>query len=109
MPGGRKLSVCEVAAAEGGWRKKGNEVNCNSGKEEKTSTVLFREVTGCFYADPTTNGGMQNGSSVGIHARCKQVFACLAPICVHGRCLLTNISASELSRNFLKSALLVGQ
>ncbi len=31
------------------------------------------------------------------------------PICMLSRCLLTKISASELSRKFIKSALLVGQ
>ncbi len=32
----------------------------------------------------------------------------LAPICMLSRCSLTKISASELSRKFIKSALLVG-
>ncbi len=36
-------------------------------------------------------------------------FARLAPICIHSRCLINKISASELSRKFIKSALLVGQ
>ena len=57
---------------------------------------------------PTTNGGMQNGSSVEICARCIHVFAHLAPIYMLSRCLLTKISASELSRKFIKSALLAG-
>ncbi len=38
---------------------------------------------------PTTNGGMQTGSSVGIYARCIHVFACLAPISMLSWCLLT--------------------
>ncbi len=37
---------------------------------------------------PTTNGGVQNISSVGIHTRCMHFFARLAPICMLGRCLL---------------------
>ena len=48
---------------------------------------------------------MQSGSSVGIC--CMHIFALLAPVC--SCCLLTKISASELSWKFIKSALLVGQ
>ncbi len=51
---------------------------------------------------------MQNGSSVGTYTHCIHVFACLAPICMLSRCLSLKISASELSRIFIKSALLVG-
>ena len=36
------------------------------------------------------------------------VFAHLVPICMLSRCLLNKISASELSRKFIKGALLVG-
>ncbi len=37
------------------------------------------------------------------------VFARLAPICsMLSRCLLNKVSASELSRKFIKSVLLVG-
>ncbi len=41
---------------------------------------------------PTTNGGMQNGSSVGLYTHCIHVFACLAQICTVwsvSACLLT--------------------
>ncbi len=47
---------------------------------------------------PTTNRGMQNGSSVGTCARCMHVFARSVPIRMLSRCLSTKISASELSR-----------
>ncbi len=58
---------------------------------------------------PTTNGGMQNGGSVRISTHRIQVFARLAPICLLSRCLYYNkISASELSRKFIKGTLLVG-
>ncbi len=57
---------------------------------------------------PTTNNGMQIGSSVGIRTRCVHVIACLAPTCVPSRCLSTKTPASELCRKFIKSALLVG-
>ncbi len=57
---------------------------------------------------PTTNGGMQNGSSVGIRTCCVHVFARSAPIFMLSRCLLTEFCASELSRKFVKSVLLVG-
>ena len=55
---------------------------------------------------PTSNGGMQNESSVGICTRRMHVFARLAPICMPSRCLVTKISASELSQKFVKCALL---
>ncbi len=38
---------------------------------------------------PTSNGGMQNGSSVGICTHCVHVFARLMPTCMLSRCLLT--------------------
>ncbi len=57
------------------------------------------------YVDPTTNGGLQNGSSVGTCPHSLHVFAHLAPICMLSRCLLTKNSASELcQRSILKCA-----
>ncbi len=59
--------------------------------------------------NPTSNGGMQNGSSVGLCAHCIRVFARSASI-LHAQSVLSNaISASELRRKFTKSPLLVGQ
>ena len=51
---------------------------------------------------------MQDGGSVGICTRCTQVSArCGTDL--HAQSVLVNkISASELSRKFIKSALLVG-
>ena len=40
------------------------------------------------YRHPTSNGGMQNGSSVGIRTRYVHVFARLAPICMLSRGVL---------------------
>ena len=57
---------------------------------------------------PTTNGGMQNGSSVGMRAHCIHFFACLGTDLYGQSALSNNISASELTRKFIKSALLVG-
>ncbi len=51
----------------------------------------------------------KNESSVGIFAHCIRVFARLVSICMLCRRLSTKISASELSRKLIKSALLVGQ
>ncbi len=52
--------------------------------------------------NPTNNGGMQNGSSVGTCTRCVHVFARLAPTCVLSRCLSTKFprrrSVGSLSR-----------
>ncbi len=70
---------------------------------DQTSTVPT------YLAYPTVDGGVQNGSSVGICARCVQhVLASLAPTCMLSRCSLAKISASEVSRKFIKSVLLVG-
>ncbi len=53
---------------------------------------------------PTTNGGMQNGSSVGIlHTHCTHIFAHLVPICMLSRSLLTEV----LHRNSVGSLLRV--
>ena len=58
---------------------------------------------------PTTNGGVQNGRSVGTCTRCTHVFCTFwQRICMLSRCSVTKISASELRRKFIKSALLVG-
>ncbi len=62
-----------------------------------------------FPTIPTTNGGMQNGSSVGIHTQCIHVFARLTPNLSARPVLINKISASELSRKFIKSALSVWQ
>ncbi len=101
------------------------------GREETTSPVFFPEIcdwfffplffswwnrSSCKFRDqhtissscPTTNGGTQNGSSVGICTHCIRVLARSAPICNAQWVLINKISASELSRNFIKSALLVG-
>ncbi len=54
---------------------------------------------------PTTNGDVQNESSVGISTR---VFARWVPILFAQSVLINRISALKLSRKFIKSALLVG-
>ncbi len=51
-------------------------------------------------SSPTTNIGMQNGSSVGIRTHCTHVFARLTPTQL---VLLNKISSSELSRKLIKS------
>ncbi len=59
--------------------------------------------------NPTTNGGVQNGSSVGIHYTLHTRF-CTFGTELHAQSVLINkISALEFSRKFLKSALLVGK
>ena len=48
--------------------------------------------------NPTTKGGVQSGSSVGICTHCIHVFfARSAPIRMLSWCILTKISVSELS------------
>ncbi len=75
------------------------------GRIMKCNELLF-SITNGFC--PTTNGGMQNGSSVGMCTRCTHVFARLAPICCAQSVLINKISASELSRKFITSAVSVG-
>ena len=56
----------------------------------------------------TTNGYVQNGISVGICTHCIHVFAHWALICMLSKCLFKKNYASELSRKFIRSELLVG-
>ncbi len=57
---------------------------------------------------PTTNVGMQNGRSVGTCTHCVHVFARLGADLHAQSVLIDKISASELTRTFIGSALLVG-
>ena len=59
---------------------------------------------------PTSNGGVQNGSSVGICSRCVHGFFCTFGIRFARSvgALINKISASELSQKFIKSTLLDG-
>ena len=61
--------------------------------------------------DPTTNGGTRTGSSVGIcTTQCMHVFFCTFGTDLYAQLVLSNkTSASELSRKFIESALLVGE
>ena len=58
--------------------------------------------------NPTTNGGMQHGNSVAIRTRCMHVSARTEAISHAQSVLIDEISASELRRKFVRSALLVG-
>ena len=60
-------------------------------------------------SSPTSNGGMQNGSSVGICTRCTNVFFARLGADLHAQSvIIKKIFASELCRKFIKSVLLVG-
>ncbi len=73
-----------------------------------SSSVLEPDLAVRAY--PTSNGGAQNESSVGICTHCPThvFFACSAPICMLDRCLVTKTSASEFRRKFITGLLLVG-
>ena len=59
--------------------------------------------------NPTTNGGVQNGSSVEIYYTLHTRF-CTFGADLHAQPVLVNkIFASELSQKFIKTALLVGE
>ncbi len=53
-------------------------------------------------SNPTTNGGTQNGSSVGISTHCTHILACLAPICVLSRCLVTKFLRRSSVRSLFR-------
>ncbi len=57
---------------------------------------------------PTTNGGMQNGNSVGMFTHRVHILARFGADSHAQSVLINKISASELSRKFIKSALSVG-
>ncbi len=75
--------------------KKKKERNCHRHSCWMTRKKL-REAGRCCTCTvhPTTNGAVQNGSSVGIYTNCIHVSACWAPICMMS--VLVEISASEL-------------
>ncbi len=58
---------------------------------------------------PTTNGGMQNESSVGTRTRRMHVICMFRTDFYAQSVLIKKVSASELSGKFIKSALLVGE
>ena len=69
----------------------------------------LRDVSCCLCGRPTTNSGMQNGSSVGLRTRCIHVLAQLAPIFMLSRCLLTKFLARSSVESLLRVRCLVGQ
>ena len=56
-------------------------------RKEGLFFFLLKDDTRC--RNPTTNGGMQNGSSVGICTRCLHVFCTFGAICMLSQCSLT--------------------
>ncbi len=67
--------------------------------EGRTITTIIKKKK-----HPTTNGGMQNRSSVGIHTQCVHVFARLALICMLSRCLVTKFLRRSSVRTYQKCA-----
>ncbi len=57
---------------------------------------------------PTSNGGMQNGSSVGVCTHCVHVFRTFGADLHAQLALINKISASELRKKVIKGPLLVG-
>ena len=71
-----------------------------------SSTYLHTYVQ--YY--PTSNNGMQNGSSVGTCTRCVHVFARLAQISMLSRCLPTKFLHRSSGQSLLRvPSMLVGQ
>ena len=62
----------------------------------------------CLPINPTRNGGMQNGSPVGICTQCIR-FHTFGVDFYAQSVLINKISASELGRKLIKVALVVGQ
>ena len=68
--------------------------------------VPLQWTAGCTH--PTTNGGTQDESSGGIYTHCIHIFARLG-VDLHAQSvLINNFLPSEISRKFIKSAMLVG-
>ena len=59
--------------------------------------------------DPTTNGGMQNGLSIGICTHCTHIFCTFGADLRDESWIINKLFSSELSRKFIKSPLLVGE
>ena len=77
----------------------------NAGFFAEYFSSFFAKSCPCLHArfffentHPTTDGGLQNESSDGIHAHCIHLLARLAPICMLSLVLINKISAAELSR-----------
>ncbi len=88
----------------GEWDGGGGGGGSKGGREE----VWQSSKLGPRRRNPTTIGSMQNGSSVGISTRCMHILACLGADLYLQPAIIDKISASELSRKFIKSVLLVG-
>ena len=76
-----------------------------------TFHVLVVAVKGHFLWEsvcPTTKGGVQNGSSIGICAYCIHVCARLALICMLSRCLLTKFLHWSSVTSLLRSRCWLG-
>ncbi len=71
---------------------------------------MYTNVYKKYVPSPTTNGGTQKWKlGRNAHAlRTRLLSTFPRPTCVLSRCLVTKISASELGRKLVKSALLVG-
>ena len=85
--------------------------HCGLQKTWFRSVIFFCHSLCCYTLTPNQQWHVacKMESSGGIYSHCTHIFACLAPICMISRWLVNKISASELSRKFIKSALLVGQ
>ncbi len=70
-------------------------------REDKKSFFILN-----FLSQPATVVCKMEAQSEHVHIKCT-FLRILAPIRMLSRCLVTKISASELSRKFIKSALLL--
>ena len=84
-----------------------------SGQREvliETSSIWPNSGAGIWFLFllPTTNGGMQNGRSVGLRGTLHTRFCTFGTDLYAQSVLINKIFASELRRKFIKNALLVG-
>ncbi len=70
---------------------------------EEKSSLNFTCFTKITY--PTTNGRMLSGSSAGLCAHCVSIFCTFGANFYAQSVLISKISASEISRKFIKSAI----
>ena len=66
------------------------------------SSFTVRHAKFLCRCNPTTNGGLVNGSSVGICIHCIHIFAHLAPVCMLSRFLLAKFLHQSSVESLLK-------
>ncbi len=95
------FQTCTVQAGGGKSKKKVSTHSLNHPSFLLIRILFFLLVPSPHHPYPTTNGGMQNGSSVGIYTHFIHVFFTFGADLYVQSVLINKIPASELSRSLL--------